>query len=104
MSKYAVEFFFEVLDNGNIEFNSPTLIGDLAYLQEAADFEYDYWNWFKDKDCNPDWKDFKVGTYHVFAYGNVSEEWSDNWEYGREFEGFIFEPEYTRIKEVDSGF
>ena len=100
--KYAIEFQFNIWDDGKLQpdYDTVGLIGEIWFLDQAYDFDYEYWDWFKDKDLNPELKVTKPGRYHIFTYGDVSEDWSDNWEYGSEFEGFIFEPEYTKIKEI----
>lgn len=95
--KYAVEFQFIKDKNGSLEYDGYTIIGDEWWIAESFDFEYDYWDWFKDNELNPNIKEIEPGRYHVFHYGDVHEEWSENWEYGREFDGFIFEPEHENI-------
>ena len=94
--KYAIEFQFDVYEDKEIEpdYDTVVLISDYAWLDDAYDFDTDYWDLFVE---NYDIKSLKVGRHHAFAYGDVIEEWSENHEYGREFDGFLFEPEFTNV-------
>jgi len=98
--KYAIEFRIEIISSGLMKFYDPVLVSEAHYLAEQFEFEYDYFDWWKDSDNTPELRDLPPSIYHVFEYGTFSEDWSNNWETGREFDGFIFEPEHTRIIEI----
>ena len=38
--------------------------------------------------------------YHVFLYGSVSEDWSYHHEFGRDFDGWLFEIEHFVITRI----
>ena len=98
--KYAIQFDFEIFEDGSVEPMFDLVIGESPYIRESFEFASDYWDWFYDEHNTPEIKGLTKGEYHVFAYGNIGEEWSDNWEYGREFDGYICEPEYTKIEKI----
>ena len=97
--KYAIDFDLEVLENGKYEWNSPVIACERGYVYEEYDFEYDVWDWLKDEQAI---KDLKLGTFHVFLYGNVRAEWSENWEYGKEYDGLVFEADNILVEGIDA--
>lgn len=95
--KYAIEFDIMVHDE-IMEYDGYFLVGDSPHLGSCFEFDVDYWNWFQEDD---DVKKLETGDYHVFHYGNVSWEYSRDWESGiNEFDGLIFEPEHKSISKM----
>ena len=102
--KYSLEFTLEILEDGTPEWNDPILIGERAYISEEYEFEYDVWDFLKDETEIKELTE--KGVYHVYCYGTVTEEWSDNWEYGREYDGLNFEAEsilVSKTLDIDPG-
>ncbi len=97
--KIAIEFTFEILSDRKAEYQKDgRILSDEFFLEDAMDFEYDIYDSFIEN-----WeelKEAKTGFYHVFQYGDVSGETSYT-EYGPEFDGWIFEPEYTDVKRIE---
>jgi len=92
MWKYAIDFTLTVNKDGSREFDDASVVSNCHWLYGSFEFEYDYWEWWNDEEITPKLKGLKPGLYHVFEWGEASEEWSEHWEYGREFDGFTFEP------------
>ncbi len=95
MDKYALEFQF-YKDGNKIELDGgSTVIGSTWSLSETLEFEYEYWDSFKDEEKL---KELEDGYYHVFEYGSFSYEWSEHPEFGREFDGVFLYEELQHIE------
>lgn len=106
--KMAVEFDLAVLDSKHknymgqedrweVEDLDHVVISEVNWLYDSMDFDCDVLEPFLDSD---EFKKLEPShDYHIFQYGDVSGETSYI-EYGTEFDGWIFEPEVTKIQDL----
>lgn len=113
MAKLAVSFTLTILskdERGDEDYaigetGDVIMISDDYVTQDCIRgcFDPDIFEAFKEH-CAPSIEllSHSVATkdYHVFLYGSVSEDWSYHHEFGRDFDGWLFEIEHFVITRI----
>jgi len=96
--KYAISFFLTIEDGEIVEYSYVHLISsETPDLEGVGVFEFDpdYLDWLREES---DILALPSGDYHIFHFGELHWEYSNNLEYGTEFEGLIFNPTEKHIR------